>query len=83
MKYSHHILTFYSTTGVNNPHLTLADIQNNGYIICPDVSDQITYVSWTKGDLRRGYSYACEIHEFARIVHHIPEIENIRYRLLV
>ncbi|KAL7011614.1 hypothetical protein ACKWTF_014357 [Chironomus riparius] len=69
--------------GVNNPHLSLAEIQNLGYIICPDVSDQITYVSWTKGDLRRGYSYACEIHEFVRIVHHIPEIENIRYQLLV
>ncbi|XP_070507852.1 uncharacterized protein [Chironomus tepperi] len=69
--------------GVNNPHLTLDDIQTHGYIICPDVSDQINYVTWIRTDLRRGYSYACEVHDFTTVVQHIPEIQNIRYRLLV
>jgi len=68
--------------GVNNPHLTLTDIQTRGYIICPDVSNQINYINWTRTNLRRGYSYACEVHEFTRVVPHIPAINNIRYRLL-
>ncbi|XP_070507858.1 uncharacterized protein [Chironomus tepperi] len=68
--------------GVNNPHLTLNDIQTRGYIICPDVSNQINYVTWSRTNLVRGFSYACEVHEFTRIVPHIPAINNIRYRLL-
>ncbi|KAL7011616.1 hypothetical protein ACKWTF_014359 [Chironomus riparius] len=68
--------------GVNNPHLTLTDIQTRGYIVCPDVSNQINYISWTRTNLRRGFSYACEVHEFTRVVPHIPAINNIRYRLL-
>ncbi|XP_070507818.1 uncharacterized protein [Chironomus tepperi] len=68
--------------GVNNPHLSLTDIQTRGYIICPDISNQINYISWTRTNLRRGYSYACEVHDFTRVVPHIPAINNIRYRLL-
>jgi hypothetical protein len=57
--------------GVNNPHLTLAEIISN-YVICNDVSDRINYVSWQRNDLLRGYGYACEVNDFLRRVPHIP-----------
>ncbi|KAG5676221.1 hypothetical protein PVAND_006070 [Polypedilum vanderplanki] len=56
--------------GVNNVHLTLADIQRD-YIVCNDVSDRITYVNWVKNDIVRGYSYACEVNDFLRSVPHV------------
>jgi DNA/RNA non-specific endonuclease len=57
--------------GVNNPHLTLTNIQNSGYIICDDVSSRITYIPWQKDSLSRGYSYACEVNDFLRRVPHV------------
>ncbi|CAG9812170.1 unnamed protein product [Chironomus riparius] len=69
--------------GVNNPWLSQAEINSLGYVICPDVSSQISYVSWSRTNLQRGFGYACEVHEFSRVVPHIDAIRNIRYRLLV
>ncbi|KAH8370850.1 hypothetical protein KR093_005216, partial [Drosophila rubida] len=57
--------------GVNNPHLSLAQIQKD-YVICPDIGDQISWISWTKEDLKKGYSYACAVEEFTKVVKHLP-----------
>jgi DNA/RNA endonuclease G (NUC1) len=57
--------------GVNNPHLTLAEILSN-YVICTDVSSRINYVSWQRTNLSRGYGYACDVNDFLRVVPHIP-----------
>lgn len=57
--------------GVNNPHLTLNEILAN-YVICNDVSHRISYVTWQRTNLRRGYGYACEVPDFLRRVPHIP-----------
>lgn len=59
--------------GVNNPHLTLAEILRD-YVICNDVSDRINYVSWQRHDLVRGYSYACEVNNFLQRVPHVQGI---------
>lgn len=55
--------------GVNNPHLTLDEIKKD-YVICTDVSSQIKYITWNKDDISRGYSYACDVNEFAKVVPH-------------
>ncbi|XP_065362185.1 uncharacterized protein LOC135955755 [Calliphora vicina] len=60
--------------GVNNPHLTLAEIKQD-YILCPDVSDRVTYVNWKKTDIRKGYMYACEVSEFRKVVTHLPTFD--------
>lgn len=60
--------------GVNNPHLTLDEIKKD-YIICTDVSDQINYINWQKDDIRRGYSYACDVNEFLKVVPQFSEID--------
>lgn len=60
--------------GVNNPHLTLDEIKKD-YIICTDVSDRINYINWQKDDIKRGYSYACDVNEFLKIASHFSEID--------
>ena len=57
--------------GVNNPHLTLAEIRND-YVICRDVSSKITWLNWKRTDILAGYSYACDVNEFRKRVTHLP-----------
>lgn len=60
--------------GVNNPHLTLDEIKKD-YVVCTDVSDQISYINWQRDDIRRGFSYACDVNEFLKAVPHFSEID--------
>ncbi|XP_016997013.3 uncharacterized protein [Drosophila takahashii] len=57
--------------GVNNPHAKLEQIERE-YIICEDIGDQLSWVSWTKEDLKRGYSYACTVEDFIAVVKDLP-----------
>lgn len=57
--------------GVNNPYLTLAEIQRD-YIFCEDVSDGITWLKWSRHEISRGYSYACDVNDFFEVVDHLP-----------
>lgn len=59
--------------GVNNPHVTLDEIKKD-YVICTDVSDKIDYVNWQKDDIKRGYSYACDVNEFLKAVPHFSQM---------
>lgn len=68
--------------GVNNPHLTLAEILRD-YVICTDVADRINYVTWQRTNLNRGYSYACEVNNFLSRVPHIPSLSGFVTSLLV
>lgn len=65
--------------GVNNVHLTLADIQRD-YIICNDISDRINYINWIKTDIVRGYSYACEVNDF---LNRVPHVQGLNVRSLL
>jgi hypothetical protein len=66
--------------GVNNPHVTLDEIKKD-YVICTDVSDQISYINWQKNDIGRGFSYACDVNEFLKAVPHFTEM-NVRSLLV-
>ncbi|EDW41321.1 uncharacterized protein LOC6605502 [Drosophila sechellia] len=57
--------------GVNNPHATIEQIKKE-YIICQDIGAQLSWVSWTKEDLKRGYSYACTVEDFTAVVKDLP-----------
>jgi len=59
--------------GVNNPHLTEEQIKRD-YIICTDVSDQVTYINWKTTDIKAGWSYACEVADFLKTVKHLPAL---------
>lgn len=59
--------------GVNNPHLTLHEIQRD-YVICNDISDKVKYIKWRARDIRRGFMYACDVNDFLKTVPHLPDI---------
>lgn len=59
--------------GVNNPYVP-AKLIKSEYILCPDVGDQIHYVDWQPKNITIGYSYACSINEFTKVVKHLPHI---------
>ncbi|XP_055907247.1 uncharacterized protein LOC129942374 [Eupeodes corollae] len=60
--------------GVNNPHLTMEQIKKD-YILCNDVSNKITWINWKKNDIKAGYSYACEVSDFARKNPNLPRFD--------
>ncbi|KAH8405240.1 hypothetical protein KR222_000071, partial [Zaprionus bogoriensis] len=57
--------------GVNNPHASMQQIEEE-YIVCLDIGDQIDWISWTKNDLKKGYSYACTVEDFTEVVKDLP-----------
>lgn len=57
--------------GVNNPHISIQEILQD-YVFCEnDISSQIKYIKWKPKDIRRGYSYACEVSDFLENVPHL------------
>ncbi|RZC36370.1 Endonuclease NS domain containing protein [Asbolus verrucosus] len=56
---------------VNNPHQT--DVSKN--IICEDISDGITWLTWEKHNVTKGYSYACAYEDAKATITYLPEIE--------
>ncbi|KAH8270532.1 hypothetical protein KR018_011219 [Drosophila ironensis] len=61
--------------GVNNPHADIEQVERE-YVICQDIGDQVTWISWTKEDLKKGYSYACTVKDFTAVVKDLP-LENL------
>lgn len=61
--------------GLNNPHASLSDVQSGKFNLCPDVSSQIKWMeqSWNRTDIHLGYSYACEVNSFVKVVSDLPE----------
>lgn len=68
--------------GLNNPHATLEEIESGKYNICTDVSSQINYINWNRANLAHGYSYACEVNEFVKVVGHLPGSVNAKALLV-
>lgn len=67
--------------GVNNPYLP-AKLIKSDYILCPDVADKINYINWDRKNITLGYSYACSISEFTKVVKHLPHIPQYDKLLL-
>ncbi|XP_037033999.1 uncharacterized protein LOC119072810 [Bradysia coprophila] len=60
--------------GINNPHATEQDIQTR-HIHCTDVSHFVNWVPWSspgRTSILRGYSYACSVADFRRVVTNLP-----------
>ncbi|XP_022214580.2 uncharacterized protein LOC111069010 [Drosophila obscura] len=62
--------------GVNNPHVTLAQIHES-YVICDPIEEQVPWLRWLskgneKSKLRKGYLYACSVSDLARVVKELP-----------
>ncbi|XP_001844830.2 uncharacterized protein LOC6034530 [Culex quinquefasciatus] len=61
--------------GVNDVHITSMDQIRNEYMFCEDIGDKVSWINWDRFNLRRGFSYACEVNEFLRKIGHLPELD--------
>ena len=60
---------------VNNPHdlsVTSADL------ICPNICDQLPWVTWDIYDIRKGYTYCCDIASFIAAVPYAPRLSGLK-----
>ncbi|XP_067008540.2 uncharacterized protein [Anabrus simplex] len=58
--------------GINNPYVRIS--QHPELILCPDVSDEIGWVSWDPKSVKRGEGYICEVAALRKMVPSIPNI---------
>jgi hypothetical protein len=56
--------------GINNPYVS--DLQGD-YLICKDVCSKISWVNWDQKNIKRGYSYCCEVDDFRSTVKFLPQ----------
>lgn len=64
---------------LNNPYLKSTNVSLQ--IICPDISAKVGWLKWNKTDIENGYSYACSISDFKKIVKYAPNL-NVNGLLL-
>uniref|UniRef100_A0A1B6DIQ8 DNA/RNA non-specific endonuclease/pyrophosphatase/phosphodiesterase domain-containing protein n=1 Tax=Clastoptera arizonana TaxID=38151 RepID=A0A1B6DIQ8_9HEMI len=57
--------------GVNNPYLTEV---TSDYLICEDVCDKISWLTWDQTNIKKGFSYCCEVNDFFKTVTTLPEL---------
>jgi hypothetical protein len=55
--------------GVNNPYVPNPQ---GDYIICNNVCSSITWVTWDRTNIKKGYSYCCEVNDFRIKVKYLP-----------
>lgn len=58
--------------GLNNPHASEADARAGRFDVCRDFGDRVSYVNWNRWQMSRGYSYACDVNDFVRVVGDLP-----------
>ncbi|XP_055325389.1 uncharacterized protein LOC129579371 [Sitodiplosis mosellana] len=68
--------------GVNNPHVS-DDVVEKEYILCPDVGDKVNYIDWNRRNVTAGYSYACSVPDFIKVVKDLPPLPKITKVLLI
>jgi hypothetical protein len=56
--------------GINNPYVS--DPQGD-YLICTDVCSKISWVNWDQKNIKKGYSYCCEVGDFRSTVKFLPQ----------
>lgn len=67
--------------GVNDPYSTKETIERD-YILCDDVADQVRYIKWNRKNITAGYSYACSVPNFVRVVKDLPKLPKIAKLLI-
>lgn len=67
--------------GVNNPYVSNEFIEK-AYILCSDVGDKVKYIDWNRRNVTAGYSYACSVADFVKVVKHLPPLPKITKLLL-
>lgn len=55
--------------GTNNPY------KDEKELICYDISESIKWLTWKKDNQVLGYSYACSVEDFRKVVPYLPQYE--------
>jgi len=56
--------------GINNPYIS---DPKGDYLICTDICSKISWVNWDQRNIKRGYSYCCEVGDFNSTVKTLPQ----------
>ena len=56
--------------GINNPYVS--DPQRD-YLICTDVCSKLSWLNWDQANIKKGYSYCCEVDDFRSTVKTLPD----------
>lgn len=59
---------------INNPWL--ANVRPED-ILCPDVCQHVSWISWNPSDIVKGYTYCCDVASFKRAVPYAPDLGNL------
>lgn len=63
---------------LNNPYID----NDSKHIICTDISVQVSWLNWNKTIIENGYSYACSVPDFKKVVDYAPNIELVNGLLI-
>ena len=58
--------------GINNPHITKIEPED---IICPNVCNQVPWVTWTITNFRRGYMFCCTTASLRAAIGFAPDLD--------
>lgn len=56
---------------LNNPYLKNPTL----HIICTDISTKVSWLKWERENVINGYSYACSVPDFKKVVHYAPDLD--------
>jgi len=56
--------------GINNPYVSNPQ---GDYLICTDVCSKISWIQWDQKNIKRGYSYCCEVDDFRSKIKSLPD----------
>jgi hypothetical protein len=56
--------------GINNPYV---DNPQGHYLICTDVCSKLSWVKWDQKNIKKSYSYCCEVDNFRSTVKYLPQ----------
>ena len=60
---------------MNNPYLTAYQAQAD--VFCTDISSSINWLSWSQFDIVKGYSFACDLDGFRRVIKDLPAFTTV------
>ncbi|XP_031621017.1 uncharacterized protein LOC116339335 [Contarinia nasturtii] len=67
--------------GLNDPYASIESIENE-YMLCPDVSEKVNYINWSRTNITAGYSYACSVDNFVKVVKELPSLPRVKNLLI-
>jgi len=59
---------------INNPHLTSIPQE---LLLCPDVCGMVPWITWTRADISKGYTFCCTWANAKAILPMVPNLGTV------